>query len=119
MCTSKLVNNVVIALSIGVFAPAAAVHADEGAIVGRVARRGSDSGIRVCFKQDAKVESGEELAVIRHTLRPTSPKAGPIFESTDVGVVKIAIQDERHCASAVLVSGSARWLDWVAVKARL
>jgi hypothetical protein len=118
MYISKLINNAVIVASIGAFVPATTAHADEGAIIGRVTH-GGDSSVRVCFKQDVSVEPGEELAVIRHTLRTTSPKAAPILESAHVGVVRIAKTGDGHCASAVLVSGSAKWLDWVAVEAPL
>ena len=119
MYTSKLANIVVIAASISAFAPAATVYADEGASIGRVAHGGDNSSVRVCFKRDVKVESGEELAVIRHTLRPTSSKAAPILESAHVGIVRITRPGDRRCASADLVSGSAQWLDWVAVEAPL
>jgi len=119
MYISKLVVNAVIAASIGVFAPAATLHADAGAIIGRVAHGGSDASVRVCFNKDVNVKAGEELAVVRHTLRSTSPKAAPILESAHVGVVRIAMPGDSRCASAVLVSGSAKWLDWVTVEAPL
>jgi hypothetical protein len=119
MYISKLVNTIVISAAIGIFGPAAAAHADEGTIIGRVAHGGDDSAVRVCFKRDVEVKLGEELAVVRHTLRPTSPKATPIFESAQVGVLRIATADDDHCVSAVLVSGSAKWLDWVALQAPL
>jgi hypothetical protein len=117
MYISELVNTIVISAAIGVFGPAATAYADEGTIIGRIAHGSDDSAVRVCFKHDVAVKSGEELAVVRHTLRPTSPKATPIFESAQVGVVRIATTGDDHCAGAVLVSGSAKWLDWVSIKA--
>jgi hypothetical protein len=117
MYISKLVNTIVVSTAIGVFGPAAMAHADEGTIVGRVAHGGSDSSVRVCFNEGVDFKSGDELAVIRHTSRTTSPKTTPILESARVGVLKIDAPRDGHCASATLVSGSARWLDWVSVAA--
>jgi hypothetical protein len=117
MCISKLVNTIVIAAAIGVFGIAATAHANGGTIIGRVAHGGSDPAVRVCFNRDIAVQPGDEFAVVRHTLRPTSPKAAPIFESAQVGVLRIAAPTKGSCATAVVVSGSAQWLDWVSIKA--
>jgi hypothetical protein len=114
---SQLVNTIIISAALGVFGPAATARADEGRIVGRVAPGGDDSAVRVCFTHDVEVKSGEEYAVVRHTLRAASPKAVAIVDSAQVGVLRIATTGDDHCASAVLVSGSAKWLDWVSIKA--
>ena len=113
MRTSKLVNTIVVSGAIAGLSLAALVHADEGTIIGRVARGADDSAVRVCFNRGAEVKAGEELAVVRHSLRPASPKATPVLESAQVGVLRIAAPGNGQCASAVLVSGSVKWLDWV------
>ena len=117
MRISKLVNTIVISAAIGLFGQAETAHADEETIIGRVAHGGDDTAVRVCFNHDIAVQSGEELAVVRHTLRPTSPKTTPTFESAQMGVLRITASGDGHCASAVVVSGFARWLDWVSIKA--
>jgi hypothetical protein len=113
MCISKLVYTLVIAAAMAGLGPAATAHADEGTIIGRVAHGGGDSAVRVCFNRDVEVKPGEELAVVRHSLQPASPKATAVLESAHVGVIRIAAPGDDHCASAVVVSGSAKWLDWV------
>ena len=116
MCMRSIVNAIVCATAIAALAVAPMAHADDGKIVGRVARGGDDSAVRVCFKHDVEVKPGQEFAVVRHTVRTTSPKSAPIQESARVGVLRIAAGDD-HCRRAVVVSGSARWLDWVSMQA--
>jgi hypothetical protein len=113
MYISKLLNAIVISAAIAVFGPAAMAHADEARIVGRVAHGSDESTVRVCFKHDVEFKSGEEYVVVRHTPRLTSPKATPILESARVGVLRITATGDGHCGRAIVVSGSARWLDWV------
>lgn len=117
MCIAKLASTIVISGAIGLFGPTATALADPGTLIGRVVHGGDGSAFRVCFKHDVEVRSGEALAVIRHTSRSTSPKGSLMLESARVGVLRITASGDDHCASAVLVSGSAKWLDWVSIEA--
>ena len=116
MCNSKPVSTFVVSAAIVAFGLALPVRADEGAIIGRIARGADDAAVRVCFNRGVEVKSGEELAVVRHSLRPTSPKATPVLQAAQVGLLRIAAPSKGQCANAVLVSGSAKWLDWVSTE---
>ena len=116
MSIGKILNTIVCFSAIAACAASHTAQADDGSIVGRVARGGDDSSVRVCLTHDIEVKSGQELAVVRHSLRTTSPKATPILESAPVGVLRISGADAGHCVRAVIVSGSARWLDWVSAQ---
>lgn len=113
----SIVNAIVCCMALAASAVAPMAHADDGKIVGRVARGGDDSAVRVCFKHDVEVKLGQEFAVVRHTLRTSSPKSTPIQQSARVGVLRIAAAGDDHCRRAEVVSGSARWLDWVSMQA--
>jgi len=120
MPTGKILNRIASVVAIAAIAACSAsraAQADAGTIIGRVARGGDDSSVRVCLTHDIEVKSGQKFAVVRHTLRTTSPKAPPVLESAHVGVLRIAGAGTGHCVRADILAGSARWLDWVSMQA--
>jgi hypothetical protein len=93
---------------------ATAAQAAEPAINGRIHHVQADT-LDVCFDRGHSPAVGDHVQLIRHEFS-APPKSVQTMTSSTVGAAEIVAVKTDRCASARLLEGNARALDWVAAQ---
>jgi hypothetical protein len=86
----------------------------EPAISGRIHHVQADT-LDVCFDRGHSPAVGDHVQLIRHEFS-APPKSVQTMKSSTVGAAEIVAMKTDRCASARLLEGTARALDWVAAQ---
>lgn len=98
----------------GLLAFATSAHSAEAAINGRIRHVQVDT-LDLCFDRGHTPAVGDHVQLIRHEFT-SPPKSVQTMKSTTVGAAEIVTVKADRCASARLLEGNARALDWVAAQ---
>ncbi|HEY0230588.1 MAG TPA: hypothetical protein VGC55_05005, partial [Dokdonella sp.] len=93
---------------------ASAAQSTEAAISGRIHRVKANT-LDLCFDRGHNPAVGDHVQLIRHAFT-SQPKSVQTMKSTTIGAAEIVALEGGRCASARLLEGSARALDWVAAQ---
>ncbi|TLY49506.1 MAG: hypothetical protein E6K53_13450 [Gammaproteobacteria bacterium] len=86
----------------------------EVPLVGQISQT-HDGGLLICFQGDSNPIVGAEMAVQRRIVI-AAPKIESMTRIANVGLVRITRLDAANCADAVVVQGSVRAHDVVALR---